>query len=113
MYVRLHLCAVATWDKGQAEFRCRQCGALHHSTFKDLPSRARVPGEHFCEGCGTTTTGKSSAYVPLNAKPRTTHRSLKLNSLVSPCARVPTPSRISTKRRLSDTCAAASPPVRQ
>src|ERR1700747_1141897 len=64
MYVRLHLCAVATWDKGQAEFRCRQCGALHHSTFKDLPSRARVRGEHFCEACGTTTTGKSSAYVP-------------------------------------------------
>jgi peptide subunit release factor 1 (eRF1) len=38
------------WDKGRAEFRCRQCGALYHCTYEDLPSR--VQGEHFCEDCG-------------------------------------------------------------
>jgi len=41
---------VATWDKGRAAFRCRQCGAFYQCTYEDLPSR--VQGEQFCEDCG-------------------------------------------------------------
>ena len=43
---------MATWDRGEKEFTCPQCGAVYECTYEDLPSRER--GKQECEDCGAT-----------------------------------------------------------
>jgi ribosomal protein S27E len=41
---------MVTWDRGELEVACPQCGALYQCIFEDLPSR--VKGSQECERCG-------------------------------------------------------------
>lgn len=41
---------MTTWDKGETEFSCPQCGAVYHCTYDDLPSREK--GKQLCRDCG-------------------------------------------------------------